>query len=80
MNIVNIIQKSINDIINELYKGDACKPSVIISILREDDIDKIIITLTHMGRSFSDTLFPKKNIFDYDGLIDTIKFLYNSTM
>ena len=82
MDIVEILQKYIDNLTKEKYKNDPCLPEFIVSILYEDkDIQKLILTIKHMGQKFSHVLFPiKENQFGYDEIETQIEELYNRTM
>jgi hypothetical protein len=78
----HVIQKEIDKIAKCIYKKDICPPEFIVSILYNGEEEhKIILTIRHLGSTFSRILFPiKKNHYGYDNLKDSIVYLYNQTM
>lgn len=74
-NIIQILQKYIDNLANKKWREDPCKPEFIISVINNKDC-KIILTIRHAGRSFSEIIFP--------GYIDSLYYymeqLYNMTM
>ena len=80
--IIDVLQDVVTDFVNDEYKNDNCKQACLLSIETEDiEHHKIIMTMTHMGRSFSHVLFPRKDSFYvYDILFVLIKDAYNQIM
>jgi hypothetical protein len=73
--IISLLNKYIKDIIKREYNTDKCKPKIIISqTLINDNNMILVITLTHLGRSYS------AEIRNEDNIIDIINTLYNTTM
>lgn len=85
MNIIEIIQNRVNELNNIHWSTDECKPIFIVSILYDYDKNKeeqyIILTVQHLGSTFSNIIFPKKeNHYGYDSLLSEMTNLYNQTM
>lgn len=80
--IIECIQSEVDKLVEEEYKADKCKPQYVVSILFLNENDqKIILNCTHLGRTFSRVLFPRKECYyEYDNLKDVIIDLYNQTM
>lgn len=80
--IIECIQSEVDKFVEEEYKTDKCKPQYVVSILFLNENDqKITLNCTHLGRTFSRVLFPRKECYyEYDNLKDVIIDLYNQTM
>lgn len=80
--IIECIQSEVDKFVEEEYKTDKCKPQYIVGILFLNENDqKITLNCTHLGRTFSRVLFPRKECYyEYDNLKDVIISLYNQTM
>jgi hypothetical protein len=82
LDIVEIIQQQVDLIAKEKYKDDPCPPVFQVSILYEDsNTHKLIMTITHLGNSFSTILFPQPKMkFGYESIEWEMTQLYNQTM
>jgi len=80
--IIDCIQEKVDRIAEIQYENDECKPIFNVSVLWEEgDEQSIVLTCTHLGRSFSRVLFPEYRCFyGYDSLESVVKGLYNQTM
>ena len=83
-NIIDIIQDKVNEICEEIWKDDDCRPIFKVSILFEGEHLKnhrIILTITHLKRSYSRIIFNDEDSFyGYGNIEDEMKDLYNQTM
>lgn len=81
--IIDCIQSEIDNITKRLYGSDInCPPIYKVSVLYQNmDEQKIILNCTHLGRTFSRVLFPRKNCYwEYENLQNVVEDLYNQTM
>lgn len=83
MDIVETIQTQVNNIVQEKYQNDECKPIFLVSLLEND---KILITCKHLASCFSETIFPMEEketddwVYGLQSLECYIVDLYNRTM
>ncbi|MEK4427748.1 hypothetical protein MHB54_00660 [Paenibacillus sp. FSL M7-0802] len=92
MDVIDSIQKIVDEVCKNEYINDKCPPDFIISLLyegtnvqeldeRTDKDHKIILTVRHLGSCFSKVIFPQVNrVFGYDSLKEEMKYMYNRTM
>jgi hypothetical protein len=82
MYLVEVLQEKINEIAKEKYKSDECPPKYTVSILYENKTThKIMLTVQHLGQSFSTILFPQPEMkYGYESLEWEIEQMYNQTM
>ena len=83
MNIIELIQKEVNAIAKTKFANDECPPEFIVSVLFERDMNeqKPILTIKHLGSSFSRILFPQSDsLYGYEELEKEVVSLYNQTM
>ncbi|WP_311078177.1 hypothetical protein [Paenibacillus polymyxa] len=89
MDIIDAIQRVVNEIVENEYRHDECPPDFIISLLydvqeleeRTDKDHRIILTVRHLGSCFSKVIFPQvTQAFGYDSLKEEMKYMYNRTM
>lgn len=80
--ILDIIQIKVNEITDKDWDNDECKPEFKVSLLNENiNNQKILLTVTHLGNSFTETLFPRDDShYGYDTLESFMVDLYNRTM
>lgn len=79
--IVDILQNYVDKVTEHDFKEDECPPKFKVSILYEKDIHKLILTVDHLGSSFSTVLFPNMSYeYGYEGLRQEMQHLYNLTM
>lgn len=81
--IIDCIQNEIDNVVKQLYSSDKkCPPIYKVSVLYQNmDEQKIILNCTHLGRTFSRVLFPRKNCYwEYENLRHVVEDLYNQTM
>ena len=82
MDVVSIIEEKIQEYAKNFWCDDACPPEFFVSLNNEDqDNQAIMITVKHLGRSFTEKLFPRKNTeYGYDSVVDQMLNMYNQTM
>jgi len=85
MNIVEFIQHKVNKLNSKHWSNDECKPIFIVSILYDYGKDKedqfIILTVQHLGSSYSSIIFPRKEVhYGYESVLSEMTSLYNQTM
>lgn len=82
IDIVNIIEKHVQELVKEQWKDDACPPKFWVSLNNEDmDNQCIMITIKHCGYKFTEKLFPRKNTeYGYEAIINQMISLYNQTI
>ncbi|MBE7896166.1 hypothetical protein [Paenibacillus polymyxa] len=90
MDIIDAIQRIVNEVVENEYRHDECPPEFIVSLLYEKSVEldersdkdhKIILTVRHLGSCFSKVIFPQvTQVFGYDSLKEEMKYMYNRTM
>lgn len=81
MDIVNILQKEVDRLTKEEYGNDECPPEFIVSVMYDGSPHKILLTVRHLGQSFTDVLFPNEDYkYGYESLSKEMEYLYNRTM
>ncbi|KAF6630574.1 hypothetical protein H6F38_14190 [Paenibacillus sp. EKM208P] len=92
MDIIDAIQRVVNEVVENEYRHDECPPDFIVSLLYEKSIvqefeersdrdHRIILTVRHLGSCFSKVIFPQvTQVFGYDSLKEEMKYMYNRTM
>lgn len=82
LNIINIIEKSIQDLAKSHWSEDECPPEFWVSLNNEDINNQLImITINHLGCKFTEKLFPRKNTeWGYDSVLNQMINMYNQTM
>ena len=79
--IIDIVQDNIDKYIYKNFSRDECKPVYLISVCSTDGVDKMIVTITHLGQSFSEVLFPREDQhYGYENIYDMLRDMYNRTM
>lgn len=80
--IIDIIQDIVNKYVEDNYKNDECKPTYIVSVDNQDmNNQRILCTITHLGQSFTYTIFPRNNTYyGYESLYKMLDNMYNQTM
>ena len=80
--IVSIIEEYVQTKSEELWKNDACPPKFWVSITNADmNNQKIMITIDHLGRKFTEVLFPRSNTeYGYSSVLYLMENMYNQTM
>ena len=82
LDIINIIEKSIQDLTKSYWSEDECPPEFWVSLNNEDiNNQSIMITINHLGYKFTEKLFPRKNTeWGYDPVLNQMINMYNQTM
>lgn len=81
MDIIEVLQQKVDEITKEDYKGDKCPPEFIVSLLYGKDNHKILLTVKHLGSTFSEVIFPNMDMkYGYESLSKEMEYLYNRTM
>lgn len=80
--IVSIIEEYVQKTAKEYWKNDDCPPKFWVSLNNEDmDNQKIMITVYHLGRKFTENLFPRSNTeYGYNSVSEQMINMYNQTM
>lgn len=79
--VIDCTQEEVDKICEDVYYNDDCKPVFLVSLNSEGDCDKLILTVTHLYQSFSETLFPRKDMpYGYETVEYMMKNMYNRTM
>lgn len=78
--IIDCVQEEVDRICDNKWEIDQCKPKFLVS-LNSEYTDKLILTITHMGQSFSETLFPRLDMpYGYESVEYMMRQMYNRTM
>lgn len=82
LDIVSMLEKEVQKLAKEKWAKDNCSPEFFLSLDNDDmNNQKIIITINHMNRRFSETLFPRTDAqYGYDSVLSQMISLYNRTM
>lgn len=82
LNIINVIEKSIQDLAKSYWIEDECPPEFWVSLNNEDMKNQsIMITINHLGRKFTERLFPRKETqYGYESVLSQMINMYNQTM
>ena len=82
LDVVNIIEEYVQGLTKEHWKNDSCPPEFWVSLNNEDmNNQKIMITVSHLGRKFTENLFPRSNTeYGYGSVLDLMISIYNQTM
>ena len=76
-NCIDCLQKKVDELTVNLYKGDECPPKYIVS--EEIHRRKILLTISHLGYVHTGVLFPNTDFEDVS-IAYIMEQLYNSTM
>nr|WP_312985419.1 hypothetical protein [Clostridioides sp.] len=83
MDIIETIQMQIDNIVQEKYQNDECKPMFLVSLLEND---QILVTCKHLASCLSEVIFPIDKeatdnwVYGLPSLESYIEILYNRTM
>ncbi len=82
LDIISILDEKVQKIARKEWEDDKCPPEFWVSIDNEDmDNQSILISVRHLGLTFTEKLFPRKNTqWGYDSVLDQMISLYNRTM
>lgn len=80
--IVNIIEEYVQQTAKEYWSTDDCPPKFWVSLNNVDmNNQKIMITIDHLGRKFTEVLFPRSNTeYGYSLVLYLMENMYNQTM
>lgn len=81
-NLIDIIDDAVQLLAQKRWSRDDCPPKFWVSLNNEDDRNQsILLTISHNGFKFTETLFPrKKMVYGYTSILDHMVELYNRTM
>ena len=82
LNIVEIIEKEVDRLVEDYWDDDDCQPVFWVSLNNEDmDNQSIMISINHNGIKFTERLFPRKDTdYGYGSVIAQMINMYNQTM
>ena len=82
LDVVNIIEKQVQDLAKAHWESDECPPEFWVSLNNEDmNNQSIMITIKHCGCKFTERLFPRTNTeYGYASVLDQMINMYNQTM
>lgn len=80
--IIQLIDNHVQKISRSNWSKDSCPPVFFVSLDNENENNqKILITISHLGMCFTKTMFPRNNTYyGYDSIEDLMKNMYNQTM
>lgn len=79
--LVDFLQDAVDKIAKDYWKEDTCPPEFIVSVLYQNNMHTIVLTVNHLGKNLSETIFPDFEMkYGYESLADRMKWLYNRTM
>lgn len=81
-NLIELIDNAVQWLAQQRWSRDDCPPKFWVSLNNEDDRNQsILLTISHNGYKFTETLFPrKKMVYGYTSILDHMVELYNRTM
>ena len=81
-NLIDIIDNAVQWIAQQRWPKEEFAPKFWVSLNNEDDRNQsILLTISHNGFKFTETLFPrKKMVYGYTSILDHMVELYNRTM
>lgn len=81
-NLIELIDNAVQLLAKQRWPKDDCAPKFWVSLSNEDDRNQsILLTVSHNGFKFTETLFPrKKMVYGYPRILDHMVELYNRTM
>lgn len=79
--ILDQVQQQVNVLSKERWKDDRCLPEFLVSLGHNGKTDIILLTVSHLGNSFTEVVFPRDDSYHgYDELSDMMISMYNRTM
>lgn len=79
--LIDVIQDAVDNISKDYWKTDECPPVFVVSQLIKNETHEILLTIQHLGSSFSKVLFPQiDSNYGYESLLSEMKELYSLTM
>lgn len=81
-NLIELIDNAVQCLAKQRWARDDCPPKFWVSLSNEDDRNQsILLTISHNGYKFTETLFPRKKMtYGYTSILDHMVELYNRTM
>ena len=81
MNIISLLDKYIEKITINKWTDDTCTPRFWVSIIGYGEDQKIVLSVSHLGNSYSKILFPQPDAnYGYETIEQEMEWLYNRTM
>ena len=82
MDIVSLLDSYVQKIAKTRWGDDTtCPPLFIVSIMGYEEQQKIVLTINHLGVSYSKILFPQPDVqYAYETIEKEMEWLYNRTM
>lgn len=82
LDVVYIIEEKVQQLAKDYWNDDSCPPEFLVSLNNEDENNQsIMITICHLGRKFTEKLFPRKNTeYGYGSITSQMINMYNQTM
>ena len=82
IDIVGVIEEKVQQYAKDYWNDDECPPEFWVSLNSEDpDSQSIMISIHHLGRKFTEKLFPRKDTnYGYQSIINQMITMYNLTM
>lgn len=79
MRIIDIVSDKIQEIIDELYKDDKCKPTFILSMMYRNNNSEFLLTIIHSDKPTWIDYRQSEIINLHTDLENLIETLYNRT-
>ena len=82
LDIINIINETVQAWAKDYWKEDKCPPEFWVSLNNEDENNQtIMISINHLDYKFTEKLFPRNNTdFGYGSVLNQMINMYNKTM
>ena len=82
LDVIGCLEDRVQKTVEEHWANDSCPPEFWVSLNNEDmNNQSIMITINHLGRKFTERLFPRKDTeYGYDSMLDQMINMYNQTM
>ena len=85
MDICDVIQESVDKILEKNWENDECKPVFIVSLFQTGEKESVqhqlLLTIRHCGFSVSRVIFPRIEYkYGYESIEQEMEWLYNTTM
>lgn len=82
LDIIDLLNKYVQELAKIKYATDTtCPPQFWVSILGYGENQKIVLSVSHLGSSYSKILFPQPDAdYGYETIEQEVEWLYNRTM
>lgn len=81
MNILSLLEKHIQEIVETKWADDTCPPRFLVSVLGYGEEQKIVLLVSHNGYCYSKVIFPIPGVnYSYNSIEQEMEWLYNRTM